>query len=155
MRRTCSPATRSSPRTSRARATSRSRTLASWVVNDLAASIHAGTNRVGVKELAALVALVAEGSISARIAKDVLAEAQTSGEAPATIVERKGLRVVSDEKQLRTAIQGVLDANPAKVAEYRGGKKGLTGFFTGQVMKATNGQADPKAVARLLNEMLG
>ena len=129
--------------------------LAPWVVNDLATSIREGTNRVSVEALAALVALVAEGSISARIAKDVLAEAQTSGEAPASIVERKGLRVVSDEGQLRTAIQGVLDANPAKVAEYRGGKKGLTGFFTGQVMRATNGQADPKAVARLLNEMLG
>ncbi|MFY0526544.1 glutamine--tRNA ligase/YqeY domain fusion protein [Archangium gephyra] len=129
--------------------------LAPWVVNDLATSIREGTNRVGVEALAALVTLVAEGSISARIAKDVLAEAQTSGEAPASIVERKGLRVVSDEGQLRTAIQGVLDANPAKVAEYRGGKKGLTGFFTGQVMRATNGQADPKAVARLLNEMLG
>ena len=57
--------------------------------------------------------------------------------------------------EVNAAIQGVLDANPAKVAEYRGGKKGLTGFFTGQVMKATNGQADPKAVAKLLNEMLG
>jgi glutaminyl-tRNA synthetase len=129
--------------------------LAPWVVNDLATPIREGTNRVGVEDLAALVALVAEGSISIRIAKDVLAEAQTSGEAPASIVERKGLRVVSDEGQLRAAIQGVLDANPAKVAEYRGGKKGLTGFFTGQVMRATNGQADPKTVARLLNEMLG
>ena len=129
--------------------------LAPWVVNDLATPIREGTNRVGVEALAALVALVAEGSISARIAKDVLAEAQASGEAPASIVERKGLRVVSDEGQLRAAIQGVLDANPAKVAEYRGGKKGLTGFFTGQVMRATNGQADPKAVARLLSEMLG
>ncbi|HYH99194.1 glutamine--tRNA ligase/YqeY domain fusion protein [Hyalangium sp.] len=129
--------------------------LAPWVVNDLATPIHQGTNRVGVKELAALVALVAEGSISVRIAKDVLAEAQASGEAPASIVERKGLRVVSDEKQLRAAIQGVLDANPAKVAEYRGGKKGLSGFFTGQVMRATQGQADAKTVARLLTEMLG
>jgi glutaminyl-tRNA synthetase len=129
--------------------------LAPWVVNDLANHIREGTNRVGVDALTALVALVAEGSISARIAKDVLAEAQASGEAPAAIVERKGLRVVSDEGQLRAAIQGVLDANPAKVAEYRGGKKGLTGFFTGQVMRATNGQADPKAVARLLSEMLG
>ncbi|WP_375769970.1 glutamine--tRNA ligase/YqeY domain fusion protein [Archangium gephyra] len=129
--------------------------LAPWVVNDLATAIREGTNRVGVEALAALVALVSEGSISARIAKDVLAEAQASGEAPASIVERKGLRVVSDEGQLRTAIQGVLDANPAKVAEYRGGKKGLTGFFTGQVMRATNGQADPKTVARLLSEMLG
>ncbi len=129
--------------------------LASWVVNDLATAIREGTNRVGVKELAALVALVTEGSISVRIARDVLAEAQTSGEAPANIVDRKGLRVVSDEGQLRAAIQGVLDANPAKVAEYRGGKKGLTGFFTGLVMRATNGQADPKTVARLLSEMLG
>ncbi|WP_224246246.1 glutamine--tRNA ligase/YqeY domain fusion protein [Hyalangium gracile] len=129
--------------------------LVPWVVNDLSAAIREGTNRVGVKELAALVALIAEGGISARIAKDVLAEAQASGEAPATIVERKGLRVVSDEGQLRAAIQTVLDANPGKVAEYRGGKKGLTGFFTGQVMRATNGQADAKAVARLLNEMLG
>ncbi|HEX8441809.1 glutamine--tRNA ligase/YqeY domain fusion protein [Archangium sp.] len=129
--------------------------LAPWVVNDLATAIREGTNRVGVKELAALVTLVAEGGISIRIAKDVLAEAQTSGEAPANIVDRKGLRVVSDEGQLRAAIQGVLDANPAKVAEYRGGKKGLTGFFTGLVMRATNGQADAKTVARLLNEMLG
>ncbi|MFL5356132.1 glutamine--tRNA ligase/YqeY domain fusion protein [Archangium sp.] len=129
--------------------------LAPWVVNDLGTAIREGGNRVGVEDLAALVALVSEGSISARIAKDVLAEAQTSGEAPARIVERKGLRVVSDEGQLRSAIQGVMDANPAKVSEYRGGKKGLMGFFTGQVMRATNGQADPKAVARLLGEMLG
>jgi glutaminyl-tRNA synthetase len=129
--------------------------LAPWVVNDLATPIREGTNRIEVEALAALVALVVEGSISSRIAKDVLAEAQASGEAPASIVERKGLRVVSDEGQLRAAIQGVLDANPQKVAEYRGGKKGLAGFFTGQVMRATGGQADAKTVARLLNEMLG
>ncbi len=129
--------------------------LAPWVVNDLAAAIREGTNRVGVEQLTALVALLADGSISTRIAKEVLAEAQASGEAPAAIVERKGLRVVSDVGQLRAAIQGVLDANPGKVAEYRGGKKGLTGFFTGQIMRATNGQADPKTVARLLSEMLG
>ena len=129
--------------------------LAPWVVNDLATAIREGTNRVSVEGLSALVALLEDGSISARIAKDVLAEAQSSGEAPVAIVERKGLRVVSDEGQLRAAIQGVLDANAGKVAEYRGGKKGLLGFFTGQVMRATNGQADAKTVARLLNEMLG
>jgi len=129
--------------------------LAPWVVNDLATAIREGTNRVTLEQLTELVALLAEGGISIRIAKDVLAQAQTSGEAPARIVERQGLRVVSDEGQLRTAIQGVLDANPGKVQEYRGGKKGLMGFFTGQVMRATNGQADAKAVARLLGEMLG
>ena len=129
--------------------------LAPWVVNDLAVAIREGTNRVDPGALGELVALVQEGGISARTAKDVLAEAQGSGEAPARIVERKGLRLVSDEGQLRQAIQAVLDANPQKVAEYRGGKKGLTGFFTGQIMRATGGQADPKAVARLLGEMLG
>jgi glutaminyl-tRNA synthetase len=129
--------------------------VASWVVNDLAGAIRSGSNRVNGEQLLALIGLVSDGSISARIAKDVLAEAQQSGEAPAQIVERKGLRVVSDVGQLRTAIQGVLDANPGKVQEYRGGKKGLMGFFTGQVMRATNGQADPKAVAKLLGEMLG
>ncbi len=128
--------------------------LAPWVVNDLAPSIREGTHRVAAKDLAALVALLTEGAINARIAKDVLAEAQASGEAPVGIVERKGLRVVSDEGQLRTTIQGVLDAHPDKVAEYRGGRKGLTGFFTGQIMRATGGQADPKTVARLLGELL-
>jgi glutaminyl-tRNA synthetase len=118
-------------------------------------AIREGTNRVGAAELLALVQLVSEGGISARTAKDVLAEAQGSGEAPARIVERKGLRLVSDEGALRSAIQAVLEANPQKVAEYRGGKKGLSGFFTGQIMRATGGQADPKAVARLLGEMLG
>jgi glutaminyl-tRNA synthetase len=129
--------------------------LAPWVVNDLATSIREGTNRVSVEALSALVALVADGSISLRSAKEVLAEAQASGEAPAAIVERKGLRMVSDVGQLRAAIQRVMDENPGKVAEYRGGKKGLTGFFTGLVMRATNGQADPKTVAKLLSEMLG
>ena len=96
-----------------------------------------------------------DGGISARIAKDALAEAQATGEAPAALVERKGLRVVSDEGELRGVIQRVLDQNRAKVDEYRAGKKGLAGFFTGQIMRATNGQADAKAVSRLLGEMLG
>ncbi|MBF5043474.1 glutamine--tRNA ligase/YqeY domain fusion protein [Aggregicoccus sp. 17bor-14] len=129
--------------------------LAPWVVNDLAVALREGSNRVEVAALVELVKLVQEGAINARTAKDVLAEAQGSGEAPARIVERKGLRVVSDEGALRTAIQAVLEQNPQKVAEYRGGKKGLAGFFTGQIMRATGGQADPQAVARLLAEMLG
>jgi glutaminyl-tRNA synthetase len=63
--------------------------------------------------------------------------------------------VVRDEGALRAAVQGVLDANPGKVAEYRAGKKGLMGFFTGQVMRATEGQADAQTVARLLAQLLG
>lgn len=128
--------------------------LAPWVVNDLATAIREGTNRVTVDHLIALVTLLNDGSINARIAKDVLAQAQDSGEAPADLVERQGLRIVSDEGQLRSAIQKVLEANAAKVQEYRSGRKGLLGFFTGQVMRATSGQADPKSLATLLEKML-
>ena len=129
--------------------------LAPWVVNDLATPIREGTNRVAREQLAALATLLADGSISGRIAKDVLAQAQASGEAPAAIVERLGLRVMRDEDKLRAAVQGVLDANPGKVAEFRAGRKGLMGFFTGQVMRATEGQADAQTVARLLQQLLG
>ncbi len=129
--------------------------LAPWVVSELATPIRAGTNKVPRAQLAQLVGRVKSGRITARIAKDVLAEAQETGEAPAAIIERKQLHVVSDEGELRAAIQRVLDAHPDKLAEYRSGRKGLMGFFTGQVMRATNGQADAKAVARLLGEMLG
>jgi glutaminyl-tRNA synthetase len=129
--------------------------LAPWVVNELATPIREGRNRVTPEQLAALLTRLAEGGINARLAKEALAQAQESGEAPVSIVERQGLRVVSDEGQLRTVIQGVLDANPGKVAEYRAGRKGLMGLFTGQVMRATNGQADPQVVARLLGELLG
>ena len=129
--------------------------LAPWVVNALAPAIREGRCKVTLPQLSALVALLRDGGISARIAKDALAEAQATGEAPAALVERKGLRVVSDEGELRGVIQRVLDQNRAKVDEYRAGKKGLAGFFTGQIMRATNGQADAKAVSRLLGEMLG
>ncbi|MBB6096783.1 glutaminyl-tRNA synthetase [Deinobacterium chartae] len=128
--------------------------LAGWVVNELGGALREGENRVRPEELAALVALLEQGTISSRIAKDVLAEAQQSGEAPAAIVERKGLRVVSDTAALEAVIARVLAANPDKVAAYRGGRSGLLGFFTGQVMKETRGQADPQAVQELLGKAL-
>jgi glutaminyl-tRNA synthetase len=134
---------------------SRVTALVPWVVNDLATPIREGSNRVTLAQLDALVAILASGKASAHLAKEALAESQRSGEAVADIVTRLGANAMTDETSVRAAIQSVLDANAAKVAEYRSGKKGLAGFFTGQVMRATEGRADPKTVARLLTEMLG
>jgi Asp-tRNA(Asn)/Glu-tRNA(Gln) amidotransferase B subunit len=73
-----------------------------------------------------------------------------TGEPPAAIVESHGMKQVSDTTALETLADEVLVANPAKVAEYRNGKTGLLGFFVGQVMKATQGQANPQ----LINEVI-
>ncbi len=128
--------------------------VAAWVVNELGAALRAGEGRLRVSDLPALADLLASGQISSRIAKDVLTESLESGEAPAEIVQRRGLKVVSDTGQLEAIIARVLAANPGKLAEYRGGRTGLLGFFTGQVMRESGGQADPQAVGTLLRAKL-
>ena len=104
--------------------------------------------------LGALVGLISDGTISGRIAKDVFAEMVETGGDPAAIVEEKGLKQVSDSGAIETMIDGVLAANQDKVEEYRGGKDKLFGFFVGQVMKASKGQANPGMVNQLLKSKL-
>ena len=104
--------------------------------------------------LGALVALISDGTISGRIAKDVFAEMVETGGDPAVIVEEKGLKQVSDSGAIETMIDDVLAANQDKVEEYRGGKDKLFGFFVGQVMKASKGQANPGMVNQLLKSKL-
>jgi glutaminyl-tRNA synthetase len=128
--------------------------LASWVVNDLGPAIREEQVRVAPAGLAGLIRLLQEGSINTRIAKDVLAEAQQSGEDPVTIVERRGLRQLSDAGALEPLVERVLAANPDKVAAYRSGKTGLMGFFVGQVMRETQGQANPQLLQELLSRKL-
>ncbi|MDW8425611.1 MAG: glutamine--tRNA ligase/YqeY domain fusion protein, partial [Meiothermus sp.] len=129
--------------------------LAHWVVNDLAPALRAGASGVRPEGLAGLVKLLESGEINTRIAKDVLAEAQASGEDPVEIVRRKGLRQVSDEGALEAIVDRILAENPDKVAAYRGGKTGLLGFFVGQVMRETQGQAKPQLVQELVSRKLG
>ncbi|BDP40558.1 glutamine--tRNA ligase [Deinococcus aetherius] len=129
--------------------------VAAWTVNDLAPALRSGEARLQAADLPALAALLAGGQISSRIARDVLTRASRSGEAPASIVEHEGLRVVTDTGAIEAAIDEVMRANPDKVEAYRGGKTGLMGFFTGQVMRATGGKADPRVVAQLLGSRLG
>lgn len=104
--------------------------------------------------LGSLVALIEDGTISGNIAKKVFATMVESGEEPALIVEREGLAQVSDSGAIEGMIDEVLAASPDKVAEYCGGKEKLFGFFVGQVMKASKGQANPGAVNEMLKKKL-
>ncbi|MEW6421532.1 MAG: glutamine--tRNA ligase/YqeY domain fusion protein, partial [Deinococcota bacterium] len=128
--------------------------VASWTVNDLAASLRSGEVRVRAADLAPLAALLASGQITTRVARDTLARAAASGEAPAAIIKREGLTRVTDSTEIERVVAEVLAANPDKVEAYRGGKTALMGFFTGQVMRATGGKADPQMITRKLAEAL-
>jgi aspartyl-tRNA(Asn)/glutamyl-tRNA(Gln) amidotransferase subunit B len=135
------------------------KTAANWVMGDLFGAL----NRLGVdverspvsaEQLGALIDLITEGTISGRLAKEVFAEMVASGSDPAAIVEAKGLRQVTDVGAIAAAIDAVLAANADKVGEYRAGRDKLYGFFVGQVMRATQGKANPALVNELLKKKL-
>jgi aspartyl-tRNA(Asn)/glutamyl-tRNA(Gln) amidotransferase subunit B len=104
--------------------------------------------------LADLLHLVDQGVISGKIAKSVFEEMYATGKAPGVLVEEKGLKQVSDEGAVARIVDEVLEAHGKEVKEYRTGKEKLFGFFVGQVMKRTQGKANPKVVNDLLRERL-
>ena len=128
--------------------------VASWTVNELVAGLRSGTVKVKAADLAPLAAQYAEGRLPARVARDALARAAATGDAPLDIIEREGLNAGLSAEELQKAVAEVLSANPDKVEAYRGGKTALLGFFTGQVMRATGGKADPQQLAEALKAAL-
>ncbi|EFL50266.1 glutamyl-tRNA(Gln) amidotransferase, B subunit [Solidesulfovibrio fructosivorans JJ]] len=133
---------------------------ANWVQTELLRECHQsgatpGTCKLSPERLAGLLRLIDEGVISGKIAKQIFPELFASGDDPADYVRDKGLVQISDTSALETAVDTVLAANPAEVDAYRGGKTKLMGFFVGQVMKATKGQANPGLVNELLRKKLG
>jgi aspartyl-tRNA(Asn)/glutamyl-tRNA(Gln) amidotransferase subunit B len=131
---------------------------ANWVMGDLFGALNKKglgieASPVAAKRLGALIDLIADGTISGRIAKDVFAEMVETGADPAAIVERKGLRQVSDAGAIEAAVDAALAAHPAQVAQYATNPKVL-GFFVGQIMKATGGKANPALVNELLRKKL-
>ena len=137
--------------------------LSNWVMGDLlrvirerhldaALVIHDWP--VPPEHLAGLVRLIDDDTISGKIAKTVFERMIASGMAPERIVADEGLGQVTDSDAIDAAVAAVLDANPDKVAEYRGGKDKLFGFFVGQVMKATQGKANPQKVNERLKQRL-
>lgn len=129
--------------------------VANWVVNDLARALKETVEpRLSPEELAELVRLVDEGTITSRSARELLGELVSSGGSPSALVEERGLTRLGDVEALRELIAGVIARHPAELASFRAGKHGLSGFFVGQVMRETDGRADPGVVKRLVEEAL-
>lgn len=107
------------------------------------------------ENLAELIIMIEKNTISNNIGKQIVIDMMKTGEKASSIVESRGLSQISDEGAIKEIVQKVVDANPAQVEAYKGGKTQLLGFFVGQVMKETKGRANPKSVNDLLKEILG
>ena len=101
-----------------------------------------------------MIKLIEAGIISGKMAKDIMDEMYKSGQQPQAIIAAKGLVQITDETQIAGLITEIMDANPDQLAQYRGGKQKLFGFFVGQAMKATQGKASPQIINELLKKML-
>jgi aspartyl-tRNA(Asn)/glutamyl-tRNA(Gln) amidotransferase subunit B len=134
---------------------------ANWVMGDLSAALNRedlaiGASPVPPHQLAALIARIKDGTLSSKTAK-TLFEALWSGEGEVevdTIIEARGLEQVSDSTALKEIIARVVADNPDQAAQFRAGKDKVLGFFVGQVMKATQGKANPTQVNELLRDLL-
>ncbi len=118
-------------------------------------SVEIENSQVTPEKLAALLKLVDDGKISGKIAKTVFEEMFISGKDPESIVEEKGLVQISDEGALGTMIDKIISENPKSVEDYKAGNKKAIGFLVGQIMKETQGQANPGMVNKMLTERLG
>jgi len=132
---------------------------ANWVTGDLAAllkerALEIEQSPVAPASLAEMIKLIEQGTISGKIAKEVLTAMADGEGSPAQIVTQKGLRQISDESALAALIDEALAESPEQLAQFRAGKDKLFGYFVGQVMKKTQGQANPQEVNRLLREKL-
>ncbi len=135
------------------------RAIANWIQSELLRELNRDSRALSEcamtpAHLASLVKLIDDGTISGKIAKQVFADVYRSGTAPEVIVEREGLTQISDSGAIEAIARTVVEDNPEQAAAYRGGKTKLMGFFVGQVMKATKGQANPKLVNQVLAQLL-
>jgi aspartyl-tRNA(Asn)/glutamyl-tRNA(Gln) amidotransferase subunit B len=136
------------------------RTTANWVVGDLMGLLKASGEEitdspVSAEHLGELVKLINKGELSGKLAKEILPKMFESGDSPSTIMEREGLKQISDAGALEKLVDETIAANPKQVEQYKAGKTALLGFLVGQVMKASRGQANPAAVNEALKKKLG
>jgi aspartyl-tRNA(Asn)/glutamyl-tRNA(Gln) amidotransferase subunit B len=134
--------------------------VANWILNDLAFTLEqhgkALLDRpVPAENLAELIALVAKGTITGKIGKDVLEEMVVTGKTARDVIEEKSLAQISDPDTIAQAAREVIAANPKQAEQYRSGKTATLGWFVGQVMKATRGQANAQVVQDVLKRELG
>ncbi|MGR3716968.1 MAG: Asp-tRNA(Asn)/Glu-tRNA(Gln) amidotransferase subunit GatB [Thermohalobaculum sp.] len=132
---------------------------ANWVINELFGRLNKESHAiadspVSADQLGGIIDLIAKGDISGKIAKELFEIVYTEGGEPAGIVEARGMRQVTDTGAIEAAVDEVLAANPEKVEQARA-KPSMAGWFVGQVMKATQGKANPQAVQKLVRAKLG
>lgn len=133
---------------------------ANWVTGDFFAALNRlkrdiSDPPVTAENLGALLDLLADNTLSGKLAKEVFEIMIETGKSPGAIVEEKGLKQVTDTGAIEAVIDGVLAANADKVAEYKSGKDKLFGFFVGQTMKAMQGKGNPALVNEVLKQKLG
>ena len=129
--------------------------VSNWVMSELLGLLNRDGREITESPvdpggLAGLLRLMADGTISGKIAKEVFEEMYATGRDAEAIVEERGLEQISDAGELEALVVQVLSENPDAVERYRSGKTQIVGFLVGQVMKATKGQANPKIVNELL-----
>jgi aspartyl-tRNA(Asn)/glutamyl-tRNA(Gln) amidotransferase subunit B len=133
--------------------------VSNWIMGELARLLNEDGKEIEAapikpQQIAGMLKLIGDGTISTKIAKTVFEEMYRSGKDAETVVKEKGLVQVSDTGAIEQIIADVIKANPAQHADYKGGKDKLFGFFVGQVMKASKGKANPEMVNELLKKKL-
>ena len=135
------------------------RTVANWVNGEIAAALNRDGSDIGAvavepAQVGQLLDRIADGTISGKIAKDVFAIMWTSGEDPDAIIEARGLKQISDSGEIEAIVDAVLADSAAQVEQYRAGNEKVIGYLVGQVMKRSQGKANPKQVNQVLRDRL-
>ncbi|WP_062239152.1 Asp-tRNA(Asn)/Glu-tRNA(Gln) amidotransferase subunit GatB [Fictibacillus sp. FJAT-27399] len=133
--------------------------LSNWLMGEVSAFLNTESKEIGETpltpgNLAKMIKLIEDGTISSKIAKKVFKEMIENGGDPQTIVKEKGLVQISDEGAIREFVVAVLDRNPQSIEDFKNGKDKAIGFLVGQVMKETKGKANPPLVNKLIAEEL-
>ncbi|MDD3269435.1 MAG: Asp-tRNA(Asn)/Glu-tRNA(Gln) amidotransferase subunit GatB [Syntrophomonadaceae bacterium] len=133
--------------------------VSNWMMSELNRLLNQNNMEIGEcrfkpADLVKILQLIDDGSISGKMAKTVFEEMFNSGQAPELIIKEKGMAQISDESTLINLIDGIIQDNPKVLEDYKNGKEKAFGFFVGQIMKASKGQANPGVVNKLLKERL-
>jgi aspartyl-tRNA(Asn)/glutamyl-tRNA(Gln) amidotransferase subunit B len=143
-----------------ARRSGNPKAASNWVMSDVLRKLKESQGAspevfpVAAEALGELVALVDQGKVSVKMAKEVFEKMFASRETAAVIIEREGLTQISDPAAIEAVARGIVETHPELVAQYRSGEEKVLGFFVGQVMKATKGQANPKLARETLLRIL-
>ena len=134
--------------------------LTNWIQGDVMRTLNdlkidITELKAGPEHLAKLIGLIEDGTISNSIGKTVFAEMAETGDPPDIIVEKKGLVQISDQTEIEALVEKIIESHPDEAGRFRDGDRKLMGFFMGQVMKETRGQANPKLATQLIQKKLG